>query len=162
MEDQTTTYISILCDTLRKKEEIIRSLLAQTALQTGILDAEEFDFDKFEETIRAKDELLVTLKKLDDGFLDLYARVGKLLKEQPDRFKAQIETAQGLVRTQTDLTAQLTAAEERNKTKLALSLNNGRQKVREFKVSSAAASAYYKNMSGKHQEGESYFFNKKK
>ena len=162
MEEQTGTYITILNDTLEKKEKVIRSLLEQTHEQTKLLEAETLDYDLFNETIRIKDELLAQLKVLDEGFLDLYAKVGRLLKEQPAEFPEQIGRAQALVRTQTDLTAELTAAEERNKSRLALHLSSGRQKVKDFKVSSRTAAAYYKNMSGKHQDGDSYFFNRKK
>lgn len=162
MADITTTYIKILVDTLARKEKILKDLLKETSKQTTILDASEFDADAFDKTIQAKDALLEKLKTLDDGFLDLYAKVSDEMKANPGEHAKDIERAQNLVRTQTALSTELTTAEERNRAKLTLQLSKGKQKVKEFKVSSAAASAYYRNMSGKHQEGDSYFFNQKK
>lgn len=162
MPDMTKTYISILIDTLKKKEEVLYKLKEETARQSLLLDAEELDRDAFDASIEAKDVLLKRLSGLDDGFMDLYARVQEEMKTHTADYADQVKTAQDLIRNQTDITTELTAMEERNKNKLALYLTKGRQKVKDFKVSSSAAAAYYRNMSGKHQEGDSYFFNRKK
>ena len=162
MAENTNTYINILIDTLRKKEEILKSLLAKTEEQAALLEADEFETEVFDTIIEEKDELLGELKKLDDGFLDLYSRVGAELKNNTEAYADQVKTAQELVRRQTEISAELTSAEERNKAKLAIRLSHGRQKIKEFKVGSKTAAAYYKNMSGKHQDGDSYFFNRQK
>lgn len=162
MAENTTTYINILIDTLRKKEEILKNLLAKTGAQADILEADEFDTEAFDSIIEEKDGLLEELKSLDDGFLDLYSRVGAELKNNTEAYADQVKTAQELVRRQTEISAELTSAEERNKAKLSIRLSQGRQKIKEFKVGAKTAAAYYKNMSGKHQDGDSYFFNREK
>ena len=162
MAENTNTYINILIDTLRKKEEILKSLLAKTEAQAGILEADEFETEAFDIIIEEKDGLLTELKNLDDGFLDLYSRVGAELKNNTEAYADQVKTAQELVRRQTEISAELTSAEERNKAKLSIRLSQGRQKIKEFKVGAKTAAAYYKNMSGKHQDGDSYFFNREK
>ena len=162
MAENTTTYINILIDTLRKKEEILKNLLAKTGAQADILEADEFDTEAFDSIIEEKDGLLEELKNLDDGFLDLYSRVGAELKNNTEAYADQVKTAQELVRRQTEISAELTSAEERNKAKLSIRLSQGRQKIKEFKVGAKTAAAYYKNMSGKHQDGDSYFFNREK
>jgi hypothetical protein len=162
MTENTNTYINILIDTLRKKEEILKSLLAKTEEQAALLEADEFETEAFDTIIDDKDGLLEELKSLDDGFLDLYSRVGAELKNNTEAYADQVKTAQELVRRQTEISAELTSAEERNKAKLTIRLSHGRQKIKEFKVGSKTAAAYYKNMSGKHQDGDSYFFNRQK
>lgn len=162
MSNNTKTYIRILIDTLARKEKILRELSGETSKQAEILSGEELDIESFNRTIKAKDELLDKLQALDEGFLDLYAKVGEEMKANPGAYPEDIERAQKLVRTLTDLSAELSTAEERNRARLAMLLSKGKQKVKDFKISSAAASAYYKNMSGKHQDGDSYFFNRKK
>ncbi len=162
MAENTNTYINILIDTLRKKEEILKSLLVKTEEQAALLEADEFETEAFDTIINDKDGLLEELKNLDDGFLDLYSRVGAELKNNTEAYADQVKTAQELVRRQTEISAELTSAEERNKAKLAIRLSHGRQKIKEFKVGSKTAAAYYKNMSGKHQDGDSYFFNRQK
>ena len=162
MAENTTTYINILIDTLRKKEELLKSLLAKTEGQAELLEADEFEPDAFDALMDDKDALLGDLKNLDDGFLDLYSRVGAELKNNTDAYTDQVKTAQELVRRQMELSTELTSAEERNKAKLSIRLSQGRQKIKDFKVGAKTAAAYYKNMSGKHQDGDSYFFNREK
>lgn len=162
MAENTTTYINILIDTLRKKEEILKNLLAKTEGQAELLEADEFEPDAFDALMDDKDALLGDLKTLDDGFLDLYSRVGAELKNNTDAYTDQVKTAQELVRRQMELSTELTSAEERNKAKLSIRLSQGRQKIKDFKVGAKTAAAYYKNMSGKHQDGDSYFFNREK
>ncbi len=162
MAENTNTYINILIDTLRKKEDILKGLLAKTEAQAELLEADELDTEAFDGLIDEKDVLLGELQTLDDGFLDLYSRVGAVLKNDTEAYADQVKTAQELVRRQTEISAELTSAEERNKTKLALRLSHNRQKIKEFKVGSKTAAAYYRNMSGKHQDGDSYFFNRQK
>lgn len=160
-ERQEKTYLHILVDTLRKKEEILSKLMECTKNQEALLALEELDFDAFEELMKKKDALIVKLQKMDEGFLDMYARVSEEIKAAPKRYEAEILQAQALIRSITDLSTGLQALEERNRTKLELQLGQGRQKVKDFKVSSKTAAAYYKNMTGKHQDGDSYFIDKK-
>lgn len=162
MSGMAKTYISILIDTLKKKEDVLLKLKEETAGQSLLLDAEEVDREAFNASLETKDKLLEKLAELDEGFMDLYKRVGEEMKNNTPEYATQVSKAQELIRRQTDITTELTAMEERNKNKLALYLTQGKQKIKDFKVSSSAAAAYYKNMSGKHQEGESYFFNRKK
>ena len=94
--------------------------------------------------------------------MELYEKVRLELMEHTSLYAKQVKEVQQLVRTQTELSTALQAAEERNRTKLSIHLSRSHQKTRDYKVSSQTAAAYYRNMSGKHQDGESYFFNRKK
>ncbi|MBO4414726.1 MAG: flagellar export chaperone FlgN [Lachnospiraceae bacterium] len=156
------TYINILNDTLKKKEEVLRDLTEATDAQSVLLDQPELDIDKFNELVDEKEKLLQKLESLDEGFLGLYEKVRIALAEDASAYADQVKETQQLVRTQTELSTSLQAAEERNKAKMTVHLARGHQKIKEFRVSSQTAAAYYKNMSGKHQDGDSYFFNRKK
>ena len=125
MAENTNTYINILIDTLRKMEEILKSLLTKTEAQAALLEADEFETEAFDTIIEEKDGLLGELKTLDDGFLDLYSRVGAELKNNTEAYADQVKTAQELVRRQTEISAELTSAEERNKAKLTIRLSHG-------------------------------------
>ena len=156
------TYISILNDTLKKKEEVLRNLATATDAQSVLLDQPELDIDKFNNLVDEKEKLLQKLESLDEGFLGLYEKVRDALAEDAAAYADQVKVTQQLVKTQTELSTALQAAEERNKAKMTVHLARGHQKIKEFRVSSQTAAAYYKNMSGKHQDGDSYFFNRKK
>lgn len=156
------TYLRILIDTLRKKEAVLKGLNDETDKQAELLEAETLDMDAFTAAVDAKGKLLEELERLDEGFLEIYAKVRDELQQNPDTYSKEVEEAKNLIRAQTELTTTLSCAEERNRSKLELHLSQGRQKVKDFKLSSRTVAAYYKNMAGKHQEGESYFFNKSK
>ncbi len=160
--NSTGTYINILIDTLKKKEQIIKGLLEASEKQASLLEEEDLDVAAFDETVEYKDKLLAALTSMDDGFLDVYSRVEEELKKDPAAYAAQVKEAQELVRTQTSLTTELTSIEERNKNKMAIQMTKGKQKIKDFKISSKTAAAYYKNMSGRHQDGDSYFFERRK
>lgn len=156
------TYINILLDTLQKKDRILENLREATIRQEKLLAEENLDIDAFNETISSKQIELDALNKLDEGFLDVYGKVGEALKEDPAAYADEVTRAKQLITRQMDLAVELTALEERNKTRLAFHLASGKQKVRDYKVSSRTAAAYYKNMTNKHREGDSYFMDQKK
>ncbi|MCR5332199.1 MAG: flagellar export chaperone FlgN [Lachnospiraceae bacterium] len=160
--NENATLINILNDTLKKKEEVLRSLSAATQKQSELLDVSDLDIDAFNRLVDEKEKLLEKLESLDEGFMSLYEKVRNVLAEDAGAYADQVKTTQELVRRQTELSTGLQTAEERNKAKMTIYLSHGHQKIRDFKVSSQTAAAYYKNMSGKHQDGESYFFNRKK
>ena len=163
MQDaEKITYINILIDTLKKKEQILKKLMEATERQSTLFDDKEFDLDAFDRIVAEKDKLLERLERLDEGFLNLYDKVRDELRENGAEYSDQIGKTRELVKIQTELSTSLMAAEERNRSKLTLYLSKSHRKVKEFKTSSRTAAAYYKNMSGKHQDGDSYFFNKKK
>ena len=159
---ENVTYLNILIDTLKKKEEVLRDLTEATQTQSDLLDKPELDIDAFNELVDEKEKCLEKLENLDEGFMSIYEKVRDILAEDTASYAEQIKKTQELVKTQTELSTSLQAAEERNKAKMTVHLSRGHQKVRDFKVSSQTAAAYYKNMSGKHQDGDSYFFNRKK
>lgn len=159
---QQLTLINILNDTLRKKEECLKKLQEQTVLQSELMEEEDFDVDRFNETITAKQTELDALDRLDEGFMELYARVEKVMKENTSDYAEEISEAQALIKRQMELSIELQALEDRNKNRLSLVLSRGRQKVKAFKQNTKTAAAYYKNMANRHQEGDSYFLDQKK
>ena len=160
--EETVTYINIMIDSLKRKEEVLTKLRAETLKQAQILDEEEFDDEAFDKTIDSKQILLDDLAKMDEGFMDMYARVKETLKTDGADFKIEVEQAKVLIKKQTDLSVELQTMEEKNRTKLAIHLSKGKQKVRDFRASSRTAAAYYKSMSNHHQDGDSYFMDRKK
>lgn len=161
-DPQQVTYINIITDTLRRKLEVLGALEEATSRQEEIAGQEQPDMEMFETLIEAKDKLLERLNGLDDGFMELYTRVAETLKKNTEDYAEEISQIQELIRGITDKSTSLQAAEERNRQKLAVVFSEGKKKVKDFKISSRTAAAYYKNMSGHHQDGDSYFFNKKK
>ena len=147
---------------MKKKELLLKNLKVITNKQTEILEAEEFAADDFDNTIEEKQKSIDALLKLDDGFMDMYAKVKDALISNGNDYIPEIEQAKALIKKQTDMSVELQAMEEKNKVKLTMQLSKGRQKGKDFRTSSRTAAAYYKNMSNHHQEGDSYFLDSKK
>ena len=161
-DSEKVTYLNIIVDTLKKKEILLNNLKVITVKQAEILDAEEFAADEFDNTIDEKQRNIDALLKLDEGFMDTYERVKADLIANPTDYASEIAQAKALIKKQTDLSVELQALEEKNKVKLSVQLTKGRQKGRDFRTSSRTAAAYYKNMSNRHQDGDSYFLDSKK
>lgn len=161
-DSEKVTYLNIIVDTLKKKEILLNNLKALTLRQAEILDGEEFAADDFNNTIDEKQRSIDALLKLDEGFMETYDRVKEDLIASPSDYASEISQAKALIKKQTDLSVELQALEEKNKVKLSVQLTKGRQKGRDFRTSSRTAAAYYKNMSNRHQDGDSYFLDSKK
>lgn len=160
--DNERTYCRMMADVLKKKLEVLRQLNEETLKQEIMLGSDVLDEDAFTKTMEAKDVLIDRLDSLDDGFMDLYARLEELVRSGAAGYEQEIKSIQTYVRQITDLSASLEALEKRNHAKLSVYLTQGKQKIKDYKLSSKTVSAYYKNMSGKHQDGDSYFFNRQK
>ena len=161
-DNEKLTYINIMIDTLKKKENILKELKNTTIKQATFLEQEDFDADGFDSTIDEKQNKIDELLKLDEGFMDLYEKVKDTLLNDGKDYTSEIEQAKVLIKTQTDMSVELQALEEKNRIKLSIHLSKGRQKGKDFRTSSRTAAAYYKNMSNRHQEGDSYFLDSKK
>ena len=161
-DNEKLTYLNIMIDTLKKKENLLKELKTSTIKQAAILEQEEFDADGFDSTIDGKQNKIDELLKLDEGFMDLYEKVKDTLISEGKDYAPEIEQAKALIKTQTDMSVELQALEEKNRVKLSIHLSKGRQKGKDFRTSSRTAAAYYKNMSNRHQEGDSYFLDSKK
>ena len=162
METKDLTYISILIDSLKKKIEILERLKDDTMKQEELLSRDELDFDAFNKTIESKDKSLARLNELDDGFLEVYEKVAPLLKKDKESYENEITYMKELVRRVTDYSTTLTALEERNKVKLSIHLNRGKQRIKDYKQSSKTVAAYYKNIANKRTPEGSTFYDRKK
>ncbi len=162
MEAKDLTYISILIDSLKKKIEVLERLRDDTEKQEEILSRDELDFDAFNKTIESKEKSLARLSELDDGFLEVYEKVAPLFKKDKESYENEIAYLKELVRRVTDYSTMLMALEERNKVKLSIHLNRGKQRIKEYKQSSKTVAAYYKNIANKRTPEGSTFYDRKK
>lgn len=155
------TYINILKDTLKKKIQLLDTLLEETNLQESSLALEEVDIDTFQKCVEQKEILIEQLNKLDDGFELVYERFGDAIKENKGKHQEDIRELQECIRKIMEKSSLLQNKEKNNKMKFEHYLVNKKAEIRSFKVSSKAVGNYYKNMSEGYQ-GEAIFLDKKK
>ena len=161
-ENQNTVYLNVLIDTLRKKEELLVDLIELTKEQESILAESLFSLDSFDSVMNHKDEIINQLNQVENGFEAIYQRVEKKLPAKKDQIKTEILEIQKLIRSVTDKSMVIQALESKNKEKLIMQLAGRRQEIRSIKATNHAADRYYQNMANQHQEGQSYFLDKKK
>lgn len=162
MENDLTVYVSALQDSLRNKWELLQKMLELTQKQNEVLSAENMDVDRFDEIVESKEVLLKRLEILDNGFQDLFDRIGTSLKDNSAEYKPQILEMQNYIRIITDCSVKIQTLEQKNKEKFNAFISGKRKEIREFKKSNKTAVSYYQNMANQHREWQSYFVDKKK
>lgn len=162
IENPNTVYIKILVDTLKKKKEALSFLMLLTKEQEKLLKAEVFSQEDFNRTLEEKDKVIKTLNELDDGFEAFYQRLELVIQKEKAIYKEELKEAQELIAGIMDMSVRLQALEAKNKESFTRKLTEQKQEIRSFKTSSQTAEKYYQHMANQHQEGQSYFLDKKK
>ncbi len=147
MESQSR-YISILRDSLEKKERLLNNLLDMTEQQAEYLKGEEFDMEVFDDMLDVKAEMLSELERADDGFESSYERIGAYMKEHTRELSEEIKEMQNRVREITRLSMAIQALEERNRAKLETIFSKKQQEYSGYKRGTQVVSNYYQNMTG--------------
>lgn len=153
-------YMDSLIRSSQQKLELFESLLQQTKEQERVLYEDKFNPDEFDELLSKKEQLLVKVAELDEGFDMIYQRIQSQLTLYKEQWKPEIMKLQSLISSITKIAVDLKALEQRNKTRMTMVLQNERLRVRNYKVGSKVAAGYYKNMSNQHM-GQSYFLDQK-
>lgn len=154
------TYLSLLEDSLKKKNRLLDQLLKLTQEQEKLIKEEDIEDDKFDKTIEEKEPIIEKVTELNIGFEQVYDRIKEGLVSNKDKYHEEIQSLQRLIQELTDKGVRLQALEKRNKVNIELYLKDKRNDIKNFKLSNKTVSNYYKNMANQSQE-ESYFFDKK-
>lgn len=159
--DYTSSYMTILQETLEKKQAVLQAILETCRRQGKLTEQEEFDPDIFSSIMDQKDALLTQLTQLDEGFEKTYEGIRSELNQNRSQYAEQIRDMQNLIRKVTDLGVEIRALEERNRSKLEVRFADQKKEMRQVKTSNKAASTYYKAMANP-QNTDSYFMDQKK
>ena len=161
MDKDIAVYVSVLHDSLRDKCGVLQEILEITQEQEQVLSQEEMDFDEFDELMKDKESLIQKIQELDQGFQNVYDKIGNSLKDHSQQFKGQIVDMQAYIRKATDCGVKIQVLEHSNKEKFAAALVKKRGEIRTFNKSNKTAVSYSKNMANQHQAWQSYFMDKK-
>ena len=159
---ETKSYIDMLINSLQKKYNVLVTLDKNERKQENALAGQEITPDELEVLFDEKNNCISKLEELDLGFEKLYEKTREEIIGNKDMHKEEIMHMQDLIRKISDLTVSLQARQTRNRERYMAFFDNKKQEVKKFRRSSKTVSSYYKNMYNSHQEGESYFLDKKK
>lgn len=143
----TEDYLQIMIESLEKKNQVLDKVLELDKRQLEISLKQPFDVELYDSTMNEKENLIVSLEKLDDGFTHTYELVRDEVQANPEQYREKVLAMQELIREAIDKGVSVEAQEQRNKQAMQSAINGRRREIRQMKVSTAAAAKYYKSMS---------------
>lgn len=143
----TEDYLQIMIESLEKKIDVLDQVLALDKRQIAIALEQPFDVEKYDKTMDEKGALIDELNKLDDGFTSTYERVRDTVQANPKAYADKVQRMQDLIRMAIDKGVAVEAQEQRGKQAMKSAVASKRKEIRSIKVSSEAATKYYKSMS---------------
>lgn len=158
---QNKEYISILCQSLEKKEQILQMIIEKNKEQRIILTDKAQPPERLEENLKEKGDLIERLNQLDEGFEQVYNRVRDILNKEKESYKEEIRRMQELIRSITDKSATVQAQEQRNKDLAEKKFASVKKEIRQVRTSNKVASQYYKNMTNTNTVDAQYLDSKK-
>lgn len=140
-------YVAILKDSLVKKVELLNRIYELSLTQSEIIKKDEIDWDSFNTNVEDKGQLVEEVLKLDDGFEKVYEEVREVLKEDKKTYKSDIVSMQEMIKRITEISANIEATEQRNKSEIEKQFDKTRKNIKQGKKGTQAALQYYQKMS---------------
>lgn len=144
MEEKS--YIPIMIQSLKKKEQILIGIIQINQRQREELENPALDPDDFDATFEEKAALIEQLEVLDNGFQEIYERVRDELNEHREEHRGEIAQMQEYIRSLTEKSADIQAQELRNKELMQQKFATVKKQVKEVRKSQKVVNQYYKNM----------------
>lgn len=139
-------YISMLVQSLQKKNRILDEIMEINRRQRDILDNPNADPDDFDKTVEEKSERIEELDCLDDGFQEVFHEVKDELERHKASYAVEITQMQQLIKELTDKSASIQVQESRNKKLMEQRFTSVKKQAREVRKSQKVVNQYYKNM----------------
>ena len=140
------TYIAIMLQSLQKKEKVLDEIIRLDDVQKKVLTDNNCTVAEFGETVEAKSACSEQLNQLDSGFQKLYAEVETEIKDNREKYSAEIKKMQECIRSVTDKSVKIQAQEARNKELLKEKIANVHKQATEVRKNSRAITGYYNSM----------------
>lgn len=157
---QDREYIAVLIQSLQKKAEILDQIIEKNKEQKILFTDEDSDPDRLQENMQEKSDFVDQLNELDEGFQQIYDRVKSVLHKDKAAYAEEIRKMQKLITEITDRSATIQAQEQRNRELAVKRFASVKMGIRKARVSTKAASQYYKSMV-KQNVVDSQFMDKK-
>lgn len=143
----TEGYLQILIESLEKKIAVLDKVIELDRQQAEISAHQPMDMEAYDKTVDEKGELIDEINRLDEGFSSTFELIGDEVKNNPDKYREQVENLQNLIREAVDKGVTIEAQEKRNRAALENVFRMRRNEIKQMKRSSVAATKYYKAMS---------------
>ena len=135
-----------MIQSLKKKEEVLDSMIRINQRQKEELDNPSLDPDDFDATFAEKEKLIEQLDTLDNGFQELFEKIREDLTQHQAEYRDEIAQMQECIRRLTAKSADIQTQEARNKALMEQKFASVRRQVKEVRKSQKIVNQYYKNM----------------
>ena len=132
------TYIAIMLQSLKKKEQVLDEIIRLDDRQKDTLTDPECPFDVFDETVEAKSACIDQLNQLDSGF--------EKLDQNREDYAKEIRDMQQCIRRVTDKSVKIQAQEVRNKELMREKFATIHRQAKAVRKNSRAITGYYNSM----------------
>lgn len=140
------TYLAIMLQSLKKKEQVLDEIIRLNDLQKKQLTDQATPVDDFDKTVEDKSACIDQLDQLDSGFEKLYAQVQEELQVNKEQYADTIRELQKRIRSVTDKSIMIQAQEARNKDLMMQKFTTVRKHAKDVRANSKAITGYYKTM----------------
>lgn len=140
------TYLAIMLQSLKKKEQVLDEIIRLNDLQKKQLTDQATPVDDFDKTVEDKSTCIDQLDQLDSGFEKLYAQVQEELQANKEQYVDTIKALQKCIRSVTDKSIMIQAQEARNKDLMMQKFTTVRKHAKDVRANSKAITGYYKTM----------------
>lgn len=140
------TYLAIMLQSLKKKEQVLDEIIRLNDLQKKELTDQATPVDDFDKTVEDKSACIDQLDQLDSGFEKLYAQVQEELQANKGQYADTIRELQKRIRSVTDKSIMIQAQEARNKDLMMQKFTTVRKHAKDVRANSKAITGYYKTM----------------
>lgn len=140
------TYLSIMLQSLKKKEQVLDEIVRLNDQQREILTDPEQPVGVFDKTVEAKSACIQQLEQLDSGFEKLYAQVSEELAQNKEAYAEEIKQMQNRIRSVTEKSVKIQAQEARNKDLMREKFTTVKRHAKNVRLNSRAITGYYNSM----------------
>ncbi len=140
-------YLSILIDSLKKKNILLDDVFRISKQQNELLQQATIDFELYDQEVDEKDKFIQQLIKIEEGFELIYEKIKDELPQRKVEFKEEVQELQEYIALIMEKSMTIQALENRNQQIIQQSLQEERKKLGEGRRSSKVAMDYYQTVS---------------
>ena len=143
---ENNEYIMIMIQSLKKKIQILDTIIMLNERQRDELENPALDPSDFDKTVEEKAAQIEAIDALDIGFQELFDKVREELHENCGMYHEEIVRMKGYIRELTEKSVSIYTQEASNKALMQEKFAAVKRQVREVRQSQKVVNQYYRNM----------------
>ncbi|MDO4966814.1 MAG: hypothetical protein Q4E51_08930 [Lachnospiraceae bacterium] len=154
---QNKEYVMIMIDSLKKKRDLLNTLLTKTKNQADLISGNDYDdvnWNQFDVYVEEKDNAIDKIEVLDDGFEQVFNRIREDLDFNKSLYANEIKEMQSLIKELTDIGISIQTAEEKNRRDVERIMTASKKEIKRAKKNLKVSASYISSMYGNNMTPE--------